>query len=270
MFVDLPTDQEEMLDGQLRPTLRRLLYGRCRACSSLIAIDDRREPDRLAAIYRSLPQSYWNHLSRQDKFGAIVEQRLLQRTMGGDLWDVGCGAGTLLAALGGQWIKHGIEPGHNAVAQARTNGFDIHAGTAAELNQISVADVVTLIDVIEHMPEPGDELRAIYKMLKPGGHLLVFTGDANSLTARIAGKQWYYLQCIGHVTVFSAFALERVLAQIGFVNVETDLVDHQGATRLGRWIRRILGNGIRTIRRQPLAPIPYFRDHKLVLASKLQ
>jgi SAM-dependent methyltransferase len=266
--MQLPLGQEEMLTGQIRTRLTQFCYGRCSWCSSLIAIDERRDPERLHAIYESLPESYWNQLSPQDRFAGIVEQRLLSRLPTGDLWDVGCGTGSLLGALGCHWKKHGIEPGQNAVALAKEKGFDVWEGTPAQLQKTSVADAITLVDVVEHMLDPLCELSAVYNMLRPGGHLLVFTGDANSLTARIASEKWYYLQCVGHVTVFSACALRRSLEQIGFVNVKCSIVDHQGAKGLSQWIGRIIGNGLRNLLNKHWAPVPYFRDHKLVMACK--
>ena len=79
----------------------------------------------------------------------------MRRTASGDVWDVGCGTGTLLASMNDRWNKHGIEPGGRAVAEARRQGFDVRQGTAVTCGLSDVADVVLLVDVIEHMPEPS-------------------------------------------------------------------------------------------------------------------
>ena len=47
------------------------------------------------------------------------------------------------------------------------------------------------------------------QMLRPGGTLAVFTGRADATVSCLAGPLWYYLHCVGHVTVFSRDALRQ-------------------------------------------------------------
>ncbi len=57
---------DEMLAGGLDGLLHELRYERCSACSSLIATDERRDPELLDEIYRNLPDSYWSQLNPQN------------------------------------------------------------------------------------------------------------------------------------------------------------------------------------------------------------
>ena len=200
----------------------------------------------LDEIYRNLPPTYWKGLNPQSGLHRVIENRLRRRNvLGGDLWDIGCGGGNVLASFGARWIKAGIEPGLEAVTQARARGLNVTAGTASTLQLKNVADVAISIDVAEHLTDPETEFRAIFDMLRPGGIVALFTGTADAWTAQLAGARWYYLHCIGHVTVFGHAALGTLLERIGFVDVSAHRVEHPGAVGLPRWLKRIGGNALR-------------------------
>ncbi len=260
---------DQMLGESLRRELSALTYERCRACRSLLATDVRRDPALLDRIYRQLPPSYWQGLNPHAGFAEVLQQQLQARgKVGGDLWDIGCGSGGLLAHFGPQWHKAGIEPGLAAVEAARQSGLDVIAGTASGLQLRSVADVAMLIDVMEHLTDPETELRAVYDMLRPGGIVMLFTGTADAWTARFAAGRWYYLQCIGHVTVFGATALAGMARRCGFVDVAQHRIDHPSSVSLGRWLMRIGGNALRRALRRSPGAMHCFRDHQLVVATK--
>jgi SAM-dependent methyltransferase len=271
-MIRIPLAEEsadEMLGDSLRQRLHELTYDRCARCRSLIATDLRRDPRMLEEIYRQLPQTYWQGLNEQLGLHAEIERQLRRRGVhGGELWDIGCGSGNVLERFGPQWAKSGIEPGLEAVAQARGRGLNVVAGTASGLRLRNVADAAISIDVVEHLPEPETELLSIREMLRPGGVLLLLTGMADAWTARFAGTRWYYLHCIGHVTVFSGAALSARLKQLGFVNVATHRIEHPSAVGLLRWIKRISGNTLRRALGKRPAPMHCYRDHQLVVASK--
>jgi 2-polyprenyl-3-methyl-5-hydroxy-6-metoxy-1,4-benzoquinol methylase len=259
---------DEMLSGPLKESLYELAYERCGSCGSLIAVDKRRNGEILSEIYRSLPDSYWTRLNPQVGFGRTIGRYLVRRCQSGDLWDIGCGSGNLLQSLDARWAKHGIEPGIRAVNAAQQNGLDVHLGTPATLRLREVADAALMIDVVEHMPDPLSEIRAVAEMLRPGGVLAVFTGSADAMLPRLVGARWYYLHCVGHVTVFSRTALRQLLANVGLTHIETMQVEHPGSVGAFRWLKRLAGNALRRIAGRPLAAQLYYRDHQLVLASK--
>ena len=251
---------DEMLAGGLGGLLHELRYERCGACLSLIATDERREPELLQEIYRNLPDSYWSHLNPQTAFARTIDCFLSDCRCAGDLWDVGCGSGNLLANLNSRWSKHGIEPGFRAVQIAREKGLDVHAGTASQLHLRDVADVVLMIDVMEHLSDPLKEIEAAADMLRPGGVLVVFTGEADAWLPRLARSRWYYLHCIGHITIFSRRAICRLLAAAGFEQIRAHRVEHPGGVGLRRSLRRALGNGLRTILGRRGTPIVFSRS----------
>src|SRR5438045_3277427 len=51
-------------------------------------------------------------------------------------------------------------------------------------------DAVVLWDVIEHLPNPRETLEAAGAWLRPGGVVAISTGDVDSLSARLHGRDW--------------------------------------------------------------------------------
>ncbi len=104
--------------------------------------------------------------------------------------DVGCGAGLLcepLARLGGHVTGVDAAPENIAVAQAHAaqSGLSI-AYRAGELEQQKLGqfDVVTCMEVIEHVADPAAFLTQLVARLKPDGLLLLSTPN-RTLASRV-------------------------------------------------------------------------------------
>ena len=75
-------------------------------------------------------------------------------------------------------------------------------------------DVVTAIEVIEHVPDPVPFLRGLRDLLRPGGLLFLTTGNAAPHRDDLAG--WSYVIPEIHVSFFEPRTLERALTAAGF------------------------------------------------------
>lgn len=131
----------------------------------------------------------------------------------GDLLDIGCGDGSFLevAATNG-WRATGIDPA--ATPRVIAPGAEIVAGVVDDLPEAQRFDVVTLWDVIEHLEDPMTVLAAAVQRLKPGGHLILETGNYQSAGRIIGGKSWWNYQA-DHRWYFGAQTLLEMLQKLG-------------------------------------------------------
>jgi SAM-dependent methyltransferase len=139
---------------------------------------------------------------------------------GGDALDVGCAAGFFLEALAARgWRVHGLEPSAPMyeVAAARLGAHCVHRGTLADLPPRWPArfDLVTLWDVLEHLPDPVAALRRARAALAPGGRLVLETQNVASVAARVLGRRWHHYKHEEHLAHFHPGTLTRALAAAG-------------------------------------------------------
>lgn len=158
----------------------------------------------------------------------------------GKLVDMGAYTGVFveIAAQHG-WDAFGVEPSHWAVEQAREHGLHMIEGTLANSGLADNSlDVVTMWDVIEHVPNPFGEMQQAQRLLKPGGLLVVHTMDIDSRFARVMGGRWPWLMEM-HIYYFSRRTLKHMLEKVGFTVIR---IEPQGRyLRLGYFATRIGG-----------------------------
>ena len=104
------------------------------------------------------------------------------------LVDVGCGGGILAEAMAQRGaLVTGIDMGAAPLAVARLHqlesgvSVDYRQSTAEALaaEQPGQFDVVTCLEMLEHVPDPGSVIRACATLCKPGGHLYFSTINRN-------------------------------------------------------------------------------------------
>ncbi len=94
-----------------------------------------------------------------------------------DILDVGCGAGNMIHHLSHYGRVRGIEVDARPVKIAQARGYDVRQGDATRRIPFDDAtfDLVTALDVIEHVEDDRAILREACRVLKPAGHLLITT-----------------------------------------------------------------------------------------------
>lgn len=92
------------------------------------------------------------------------------------LADIGCGTGALTKALERYGKCTGIDFSEHAVNFCRSRGVrDVRLGTAEETGcEAGAFDVVTCLDVLEHIPDDTKGIAEIERILKPGGIAIIF------------------------------------------------------------------------------------------------
>jgi 2-polyprenyl-3-methyl-5-hydroxy-6-metoxy-1,4-benzoquinol methylase len=155
------------------------------------------------------------------------------------LLDVGCALGFMLeAASAAGWSPVGVETSEFAARYAgQHTGCPVYAGTLqkAALPPESF-DVVTLMDVIEHVPEPFELIAEIHRILRPGGVLLIVTPNFGSLFVRLYGLKAYGVWPDQHVVYFQPSTMTQLLQTVGFNRVVAGSKDFYADN-----LRRLLG-----------------------------
>ena len=185
---------------------------RCAACGFGFRQSRPAEED-LSALYRQLdPEVYEKEMN-----GRLVTARrhlkMVQKYSKGTwLLDVGCASGAFLGcAADAGWSVVGVEPSEvlcrraQAILGVRGDVFCVPL-QQADLPASSF-DVLTLWDVLEHVPDPRSFMKHCASLIKPGGYLLANVPDLDSLQARVLRKRWPLLLA-EHLNYFNRKSLK--------------------------------------------------------------
>ncbi|HEV2423307.1 MAG TPA: class I SAM-dependent methyltransferase [Terriglobia bacterium] len=194
---------------------------RCPECG-LVMTSPRLERSELEEFYRP---EYWGRANADDLNWVRRDQAsrtaFLERFLeSGRILDVGCGLGLFLLALDPKrWDRYGIEVMPAALREARRRlGADriLAEDLSAAVLPDAQFDVITFWDVLEHLPDPVAALRQSFRLLRPGGLLLVRAPNLASYLARRFGGDWYELSLPYHLFHFTPATLARVVEASGF------------------------------------------------------
>lgn len=122
-------------------------------------------------------QSHWWYTGRRRiiaSFVADICRRVTDRRP--RILDVGCGTGANLLLLSKYGDAEGVDVSEDALAFCRERGLNhVTLGAGEELPHAEgMFDLVTAFDVVEHMDDDLAGLREMFRVLRPGGHVLLF------------------------------------------------------------------------------------------------
>lgn len=153
----------------------------CRSCG-LWYVNPQPAPEELRAFYANYDDGeQWRKL--EEHFNRAIRAAILRRKNSGSVLDVGCGSGNFLRCMREKGFSvFGIEPSGSGSDYARNeHGIDIYHGMmedylAAQAGQRF--DVITLLNVLEHLREPAAALMQLRQALASDGMLAVAVPDA--------------------------------------------------------------------------------------------
>lgn len=153
-------------------------------------------------------------------FAQLLRERIAacrRMKSSGRLLDFGCGSGAFarLASRSGYDVV-GIEP-FSLGAPFEAPGLRLIRGALEDApHDLGRFDLVTLWQVLEHVPDPRAVLSRLRPHLAPDGVLLVSVPNLASWQSRVFGARWFHLDPPRHVTHFDEARLRRLLADSGF------------------------------------------------------
>lgn len=207
-------------------------------------------------------------LRKYDEFLAPLEP---WRTVpgGGRLAEVGCGQGLFLArARERGWTVSGVEILPEMAENARRRGLDVFLGQLHEAAHPDASfDAVVMREVIEHIVDPVALLREVHRVLRPGGVVVMGTGNARSWSARWRGARWHYYRFGGHMHIrfYSPASAEALARAAGFERAESrtrGFAFLEAGEARGHWYRPLL-----RLAQVPISPLATAlgAGHRLVM-----
>jgi SAM-dependent methyltransferase len=151
-------------------------YRQCTSCRSVI-VSPVPSAETFARMYAK-DNYHDNHYTGVSLAPYQRAATLLARHLppGALVMDYGCGAGAFLSSLKSAGLKgFGVEFDPDAARQAAAvSGFDTCSVAELEgLRGLQKFDAIHLGDVLEHMPDPKEELTRLLQLLRPGGVLFL-------------------------------------------------------------------------------------------------
>lgn len=163
-------------------------------------------------MYR-LEATYWWHVAKRRLVLRLLRPYLAASRRDRILVDVGCGTGMMLLDLSPYGQVVGIDGSLEALRFTRRRGFRSVLGgdlTYPWPVRSGVAQVVTMLDVLEHLDRDEFALREVHRILRPGG-LLVLT---------VPAYPWlwtYWDEVLGHQRRYRRSRLVVKLHRAGFI-----------------------------------------------------
>ncbi|NSW55052.1 MAG: class I SAM-dependent methyltransferase [Armatimonadetes bacterium] len=201
-------------------------YLRCAGCGLVVNAD----ADELAA--RSVEhyddeayfQNYQLRTARKTRSAARRIRIIRRYVPSGRLLDIGCGVGeTLIAARDAGFEPVGLDVGKYPVEHCRGLGFEVHRASITRTGLPDDSfDVVTMWDVIEHIPRTSEGLREVRRILKPGGLAAIITPSCEYLRAHLWRQTYRGYRgnwAKTHLVYHHSRTLDRVLRECGLVPV---------------------------------------------------
>ena len=189
------------------------------------------------AIMREEEGRHWWFIGRRKIIESFLE-RIGERGELKNILDVGCGTGANLEILSRYGEAEGVDVSAEALSFCRARGLNqVRQGEAEHLPyEDNSFDLVTALDVVEHLDDDIGGLREMRRVLRPGGRALFFVpafmflwGVQDDVSNH---RRRYRLAEIKDVARRAGFEIERAsYANMTFF----------APTLLGRWLMRLIG-----------------------------
>lgn len=235
-------------DSEYHTTDERFEYGRCTSCEVLFI--DPMPLDRLSEIY---PANYYSADPGNSDGSWVARlklwldgrifQKILKGLSGNELrvLDLGGGSGWLLDVIAGLDKRvietHEVDLDERSRSAAEKSGHVYHCTRVEDFEPPCRFDLVVMLNLIEHVADPGQVLRSVSSWLAPGARVLIKTPNVDTLDRRLfESRNWGGFHCPRHWVLFTRPALVELAERNGLDCVWARYT--QGAPQ---WTSSILG-----------------------------
>jgi 2-polyprenyl-3-methyl-5-hydroxy-6-metoxy-1,4-benzoquinol methylase len=176
----------------------------CRHCR-LRFRHPRPDIDELNRLYAAGAEDNWAAPEAGRPDWRLAAEWVQELCPAGRVLDVGCFDGGFFDHVGSSVGRYGVEI-HDVAAANATEKRDVRivAASYTELAGLGASfDAVVSFDVIEHVHEPREFLTALAAVVRPGGSVIVGTGNADAPTWRLMGARYWYSWYPEHISFVS-------------------------------------------------------------------
>jgi len=186
----------------------------CKNCN-FVYVNPRIADEQLADIYKH------NYFSNNDYGYNGYEQEKRLRVKNFQKWlnavkrfiptnnnirtlDIGCAAGYCLDVMKiNGWQAEGIELDEAMCVSLNNRGFKVSSSGLNNFKNQDKYNVITLFDVLEHLPDVDGVFQRIYNLTADEGIVVVVTPNHGSIQRKLMGKKWFQYKPVEHIQYFT-------------------------------------------------------------------
>ncbi len=190
-------------------------------------IENQRRADLRKTFYKASKLSRWRlHVLPRKK----VSDMIAAYAAPGPVVDVGCGTGCQLADLDAAFIPSGIEISSELASDAHAlfserGGGCVRAAALEGLKQLddNHYTAISMRSYLEHEARPLEVLEESYRILKPGGVVIIKVPNFASFNRKLTGRKWVGFRYPDHLNYFTPKTLEKMGEKAGFTTFQYGL-----------------------------------------------
>lgn len=204
-------------------------YRKCERCSLIYVSPILKEKEIIKLYKDSLYSNAWGKILsnkteykfNQNKFDNILRDVKKITNKKGKLLDIGCAVGQLLDTFKrDDWETHGIELNNleRKISQKKNHIVYDRKIEDDYLPEKSF-DLVSILEVLEHVYDPLKVIKSISKIIKKNGLLIIIVPNVESLAANIMQSRCNMFLGMSHITMFSTHTLKSLVEKFSFKQI---------------------------------------------------
>ena len=165
--------------------------------------------DQIYRLLYDVENEHWWFAARKEILLRYLDARLpLPPTA--RLLDVGCGTGAILESFSGRYQAFGTDTAPQAIDFCRERGLKgLYCGTLETYPGAEPFDLITMLDMVEHVEDDDGLLRTGRRLLCDGGHILITVPAFPSLWSK-------HDEILHHKRRYTRRSLRRLVEHAGF------------------------------------------------------